>query len=63
MVTGEAGFNKGGFWTDDKDTGTKIKIGNVGQELAYTLAEQGNMTAAREAMSKPHFGFWFSKTF
>ncbi len=40
-----------------------MRLGEVGGELAQTLAQQGNMRAAREAMSKPHVGFWFSKTF
>jgi hypothetical protein len=48
---------------DDKQTGTKIRLGEVGQEMAYTLYEQGNRRAAEQAMQRPHFGLWFSKTF
>ncbi len=62
-MTGKAGCDGRGLWVNDKRTGTKIRVGNVGQEMAYTFAEQGNMRLAREAMKKPHFGAWFSKTF
>ena len=48
---------------NDERTGTQIRIGDVGINMAMTLAEQGNMRAAREAISKPHAGLWFSKTF
>jgi hypothetical protein len=48
---------------NDERTGTRIRLGEVGQEMAYTFAEQGNMRLAREALSKPHVGFWLSKTF
>jgi hypothetical protein len=51
------------LWINDPATGTRVRLGEVGQELAYSLAEQGNMQLAREAWSKPHVGFWFSKTF
>jgi hypothetical protein len=48
---------------NDPRTGTRIRLGEVGHELAQTLAEQGNLQAARQALSKPHVGVWFSKTF
>jgi len=38
-------------------------VGHVGLEMAASLAEQGNHRAARQALSKPHFGFWISKEF
>ncbi len=40
-----------------------MRVGEVGMELAQMLTEQGNLSAAREALSKPHLGFTFSKTF
>lgn len=63
MITGEAGADRRGLWIDDKDTGTRVRLGEVGMEMAMTLTEQGNIRAAREAMWKPHFGLWLSKTF
>jgi hypothetical protein len=62
-MTGKAGCDGRGLWVNDKRSGTKIRIGNIGQELAYTFAEQGNARLVREALSKPHVGFWFSKEF
>ncbi len=62
-LTGKAGKDRRGLWVNDPETGTKIRIGDVGQEMACTFAEQGNMRLAREAMAKPHMGVWFSKSF
>jgi hypothetical protein len=62
-MTGEAGADRRGLWVDDRDTGTKIRLGEVGREMAYNLYGQGNRRAAEQAMRKPHFGLWFSKTF
>jgi hypothetical protein len=62
-MTGKAGCDGRGLWVNDRRTGTKIRVGNVGQELAYTFAEQGNAQLAREALKKPHFGIWFSQSF
>lgn len=62
-MTGEAGVDRRGLWVDDKRTGTKIRLGEVSSNMAMTFAEAGNARLAREAMSKPHFGLWFSKTF
>jgi hypothetical protein len=63
VITGEAGADRRGLWINDKDTGTRVRLGEVGMEMAMTLAKQGNMRAAHEAMSKPHVGLWFSKEF
>ncbi len=57
------GIDRRGLWIDDKATGTKFRLGEVGSNLAQSLAEQGNMPAAREAWSKPHAGVWFEKKF
>ncbi len=62
-MTGKAGCDGRGLWVNDKRTGTKIRVGNVGQEMAYTFAERGNMRLAREVLSKPHAGVWLSKEF
>lgn len=62
-MTGGAGTDRRGLWVDDKDTGTRLRIGEVGWEMAYDLYEQGNRRAAEQALKKPHFGLWFSKTF
>lgn len=60
---GEAGRDRRGLWIDDADTGTRARLGEVGYEMAATLAGQGNIAAARQALARPHFGLWFSKTF
>ena len=60
---GEAGRDRRGLWVDDPGTGTRIRLGEVGREMAATLAEQGNTPAMRQVMKKPHYGLWFSKTF
>lgn len=60
---GEAGRDNRGFWVNDPYTGTRIRLGEVGLEMATTLAEQGNARASREALSRPRAGIWFEKTF
>lgn len=62
-MTGQAGKDRRGLWVDDRLTGTRIRLGEVGNELAYTFAEQGNTRLMKEALKKPHFGLWFSKSF
>lgn len=61
-MTGEAGADGRGLWIDDPDTGTSVRLGAVGPELAQSLAAR-NPAAAREALARPHFGLWFSKKF
>lgn len=63
MKTGEAGIDRRGLWVDDRHTGTKIRLGEVSANLAMTFAEAGQPRLVREALAKPHFGFYFSKTF
>lgn len=62
-MTGEAGVDYRGLWTRDDDTGTNIRVGSIGYELAEAFTTQGNYRAACEALRKPPFGAWFSKTF
>ena len=62
-MTGEAGIDRRGLWIDDRDTGTKFRLGEVSSNLATTFAEAGNTHLTREALAKPHVGFFFSKTF
>ncbi len=57
------GVDRRGLWIDDKATGTKFRLGEVGGNIAQSLAEQGNIRAAQEAWSKPYFGFFASKEF
>ncbi len=57
------GIDRRGLWIDDKATGTKFRLGEVGGNLAQAFAEQGNIRLAEKAWSKPHFGFWLSKEF
>ncbi len=52
------GVDRRGLWIDDKTTGTKFRLGEVASNLAMAAAEQGNTQLAREAMKKPHFGFF-----
>lgn len=61
-MTGEAGADHRGLWIDDADTGTRARLGMVGYELAEDLI-QHNRRTAHQALSNPHFGAWFSKTF
>lgn len=61
-MTGEAGADARGLWLDDPDTGTAMRLGEVGRELAASLAPH-NAAASRSALSRPHIGLWFSKTF
>ncbi len=61
-MTGEAGLDRRGLWVDDKDTGFSLRLGEVGGLLARDLAPH-NPSASRQALSQPHAGLWFSKTF
>jgi hypothetical protein len=62
-MTGEAGADRRGLWIDDKDTGTRVRLGEVSMEMAMTLAEQGNLSAAKQAISKPRIGFFWQRRF
>ena len=62
-MSGEAGVNRRGLWIDDRETGTRFRLGEIGMDMAYHLTEIGNTRAARQVMSKPHAGFIFSKSF
>lgn len=63
MIAGEAGADYRGVWILDDDTGTHFRAGEVGYEMAMALTEQGNHSAAREAISRPHVGISITKTF
>ncbi len=62
-MTDEIGLDQRGAWVRDKDTGTSIRFGEIGYELAATILEHGNQRLADATLKKPVFGFWFSKSF
>lgn len=55
-------MDRRGLVLDDPDTGVSFRLGEVGMDLAQQL-HQVNPRAAREAMSRPHYGFTFSRSF
>ncbi len=63
MQFGEAGRDYRGFWINDPDTGTKVRLGNISPDMAQEFYRQGNTRAGREAMKAPVFGLWLSRDF
>ncbi|MCD8352245.1 MAG: hypothetical protein LUC93_16705 [Planctomycetaceae bacterium] len=47
---------------EDTNTGFSLRLGEVGGVIARDLAPH-NPAASRQALSRPHAGLWFSKTF
>ncbi len=62
-MRGEAGIDKRGAFICDADTGTRVRVGTVGYELAASFAEHGNRRLMEKALKEPLVGLWFSKTF
>lgn len=62
-MTGEAGVDRRGAWIADADTGTFVRLGEVGYDIAAAMADAGHARAAREALSRPRIGFTIRKEF
>ncbi len=62
-MTDEIGLDQRGAWVRDNDTGTSIRLGEIGYELASTILEHGNQRLADATLKKPVIGLWFSKSF
>lgn len=54
--SGRAGVDKRGFWVNDPASGLRLRIGEVGINLARE-------TRDLRVLKTPRFGFWFEKSF
>jgi hypothetical protein len=60
---GQAGADARGLWVNDPDAGTRIRLGDIGREMAYNAFATGNARMGRELLQGPVIGLWFSKSF
>lgn len=75
VKTGQAGIDKRGFWVNDRQSGLRVRLGDVSANLAGEFARtaadrraasrdrQTAMREVRKLATRPRFGLWISREF